>query len=232
MSGTMPTLRALRQPGTDLGWFESALGLGLIESTQRQVIPLLTSHIGVRGLYVRPSAAVSPLLSGNMLQSTISVFHQGTTLGGDLRAEPDSLPIESESLSLVYLLHTTDLPIDVPPFLAECARMLLPEGVLFLLAHSSTSLWRLRWRGCGLRARSEAALRRLLQEAGLDVEYALGLGPAWPRLLTSSREPASRWVPYPLRASVLLMARKRRPGMTPLISRKPAVALGSRAHAG
>ncbi len=235
MVGTMPAPRTPSQPVGRSAWFESPLALGLMQETQRQVIPLLTSHIGVRGLYLRPSPAVSPLLSGNMLQSTISVHADSAYLDGDLRCRVDALPIEADSLSLVYALHVLEVVAEPAELLAECARALRPEGVLFAICLSTTSPWRLRWMGGRLQPMNERRLRAMLQGAGLSIEQSFGLGPAWPRL--SSHDPGddarhSRWVPDALRAALLLVARKRRAGLTPLLPRAQKVPLGSHAHAG
>jgi SAM-dependent methyltransferase len=232
----MPALRSPSQPVTSAAWFESPLGLSLVQATQRQATPLLTSHIGVRGLYLRPSPAISPLLSGNMLQSMVSLHCGPGGLEGDLRCRGDALPIESESISLVYLLHVLELIDEPAAMLAECARVLQPEGVLFAVGLSTTSLWRLRWMGSRLRPLADARLRGLLEAAGLSVEHAMGLGPAWPTVDDASAANAhdlpSRWLPDALRASLLVLARKRRAGLTPLPARKAQLALGAHAHAG
>ncbi len=236
MLGKMPASPSLRQPRSDLSWFDSALGMSLIQSTQRQATPLLTSHIGVRGLFLRPTAKVSPLLSGNMLQATVSLHQDREGFDGDVRCSEGDLPFESETMSLVYLLHTLDSAIDPHTLIAECARVLQSEGVMFVVSLSTTSLWRLRWSGRALRPMSEQKTRRLLRDAGLEVDYGVGLGPVWPRqanvMSPHQHEPASRWMPDPLRASLLLMARKRRAGITPIPMRKSALSIGSHAHAG
>lgn len=236
MPGTMPASPLLRQPGSDRCWFNSALGLSLMQSTMRQATPLLTSHIGVRGLYLRPSSAVSPLLSGNMLQSMVSLFRVADGYYGDLRCAEDALPIESDTLSLAYLLHAVDMSAEPASLLAECARVLRPEGVLFVVGLSTTSPWRLRWAGRNVHPLGERAMRNLLHEEGFAIEYSTGLGSVWPRLMDvqakDDHEPPSQWIPDPLRASLLLMARKRRAGMTQVTLRKKQVALGSHAHAG
>ena len=236
MLGKMPASPSFRQPRFQRSWFDSALGMSLIQATQRQATPLLTSHIGVRGLFLRPTANVSPLLSGNMLQATVSLHQGSDVLDGDVRCLEGNLPFESETMSLVYLLHTLDSAIDPHSLIAECARVLQPEGVMFVVSLSTTSLWRLRWSGRALRPLSEQATRRLLRDRGLEVDYGVGLGPIWPYMAEAmsrhEHQPASRWVPDPLRASLLLMARKRRAGMTPILMRKSSVAMGSHAHAG
>ncbi len=236
MPGTMPALQPPSQPVKDSVWFNSRLGLGLIRATQRQVTPLLTSHIGVRGLYLRPSKLVSPLLSGNMLQSMVSLHCDAAVLGGDLRCDADALPIESDAISLVYALHALDVVADPAALLAECVRVLQPESVMFVISLSTTSPWRVRWGGGVVRPLPEARLRGLLVDSGMTIEQGIGLGPVWPGITeddsSSGQRAAPRWLPDALRASLLLVARKRRAGMMPLAPRKTNVPLGARAHAG
>src|SRR5690606_22775166 len=150
----------------------------LLAAEQREVIPLLTSQIGVRGLYLRPSAAVPPLLSGNMLQTVISVHRDGNgdRYAGPLTFAGDALPIESGALCQVYALHAFDDLADPLPLLVELQRVLRPDGVLFLLGLSPHSVWRLRWANSGLHPRSPARMRALLAGTGLSVETRLGLG--------------------------------------------------------
>lgn len=235
MIGKMPVLLSSRQPDLARSWFNSALGLSLVRDAQRRVTPLLTSHIGVRGLFVRPCAETSPLLSGNMLQSTVSLYQSNDGLAGDLRCRAESLPFESETLSLIYLLYATDVAVDPSALVTECARVLLPEGVLFVIRLSTTSLWRLSW-GRGVpRPLAERQMHSMLVDAGLSIEQELGIGPLWPRQLEPSSAEASvaesRWVPNPLRPSVLVVARKRRAGMTAIGLRKAPAKFGSHVHA-
>ncbi len=236
MIGKMPALLSSRQPNVCRNWFNSALGLSLVRDAQRRVTPLLTSHIGVRGLFVRPCAEASPLLSGNMLQSTVSLYHTSNGLAGDLRCRAESLPFESETLSLIYLLYATDVADDPSALVAECARVLLPEGVLFAIRLSTTSFWRLSW-GRGVpRPLAERQMHSMVIDAGLSIEQELGIGPLWPRQIEPPAADASvaesRWIPDPLRPSALVVARKRRAGMTAIGPRKASAKIGSHAHAG
>jgi len=236
MTGKMPALLSLRQPDVCRTWFNSALGLSLVRDAQRRITPLLTSHIGVRGLFLRPCAEASPLLSGNMLQSTVSLYHTSNGLAGDLCCREDSLPFESETLSLAYLLYATDVASDPAALVTECARVLMPEGVLFVIRLSTTSLWRMSWGRRVPRPLAERRMHSMLVDAGLSIEQELGLGPLWPRQIEPPAADASvvesRWIPDPLRPSTLVVARKRRMGMTAIGPRKAAAKIGSHAHAG
>lgn len=231
MVGTMPVLRSFRQPMSNSSWFDTPIALELLARTQRQASLMLTSHIGVRGLYVRPSSQLSPLLSGNMLQQTASVYSVPDGFAGDIRCEESCLPIEDDGLCLVYLQHALDVATDPDALLRECSRVLRPDGILFVSILSMASLWRLRWAQGGVRPMAERRLRRLLRDEAFTVESAVGLGPVWPTLAdrdpSESFEHPSHWVPDPLRATMTLVARKRRSTVTPLPQRSSSKAVGS-----
>jgi len=237
----MPPLLTPGQPVERPNWFASSVAQRLINAEQRDVIPLLTAHIGVRGLYLRPAASVAPALSGNMLQSVVSLHRQPDDdvlggLGGELRCSEQALPFENDSLCLGYLLHAFEGSDDPESLVAELQRILRPEGVLFVIGLSPQSPWRLRWARHGLHARSAARLRGLLSAAGLAVELQLGLGPVSPiagdggGVLPASERGAGALLD-PLRPGYLLIARKRRASLTPIGPRQRA-AVGFRTQVG
>jgi hypothetical protein len=201
-------------------WFDSEPVQRVLQAEMSELIPLLTAHIGVRALYLRPSAGSSETLSGNMMQAVTAVYRNGRGFAGDLRCDDAALPLGSDTLSLVYALHVLESAEDGEAQLREFARVLQPEGLLLLLVLSPASLWRLRWRSTGLAAWSATRLARAVTGAGLVVETLRSVGPAWP--LGASESPRRRGalaslldgLAAPLRTSQVLVARKRRPGMT------------------
>lgn len=228
--GTMPADRSPRQPAETAGWFDSPLAQHLITQEQREVLPLLTAHIGLRGLYLRPSPLVPGVLSGNMLQTVASV-HRSADGGfdGDVRFADAELPFGSDTLSLVYALHVLESSPAPQALIGELVRAMKPEGVLFLVGLAPASAWRLRWRGRVGHADGPGHRRRLLENSGLSVELQLGLGPVWPAVGKSGRRAlgsAQSQSPLdPLRAAFVLVARKRRAGITAIGRRARTVGL-------
>jgi SAM-dependent methyltransferase len=214
------------QPDAHDNWFDTPSGQRLVLEELREVIPLLTAHIGVRGLYLRPGATAPATLSGNMLQSVLSLHRDREGFAGELCCACDALPIENDSICLTYALHALDHCPRPQALLDEVRRTLRPDGVLFLIGLSPGSAWRLRWRGRGLQPRSAQRSRALLSAAGLNVELQIGLGPIWPRLGERAPLPISERTGAsaldPLRAGYLLVARKRRLPLTPIGPRKRA----------
>lgn len=217
----MPAESALRQPDPRAEWFAQPIALRLVHEELRELIPLLTAHIGVRGLYLRPVVAVAPELSGNMLQLVTSVYRVEGGFDGDLRFDETDIPFGNDSLSLVYALHAIENSHRPAALLAECARILAPDGALFLVALSPFSAWRARWQGGVVQAWSAPRIRSILEGLGLSVEIQFGIGPIWPSLgatahLATSERAITTSALDPLRAGFLLLARKRRVGLTPL----------------
>ncbi len=192
---------------------------------QRQAMLLLTQYIGVRGLYLRPGVGAPAELSGNMLQSLVRLHAFDGRLAGDVDCEFETLPFESDTFCMVYALHVVE-GVDCPDRrVAEIARVLRPEGVAFLLCLSPLSPWRLRWGRRGLQVPSTHALRGWLATGGLSVEREAGLGSVLP---WSGPASEAGW-PAPCRAGRLLVARKRRPGVTAIPSRRRPLPVGAHA---
>lgn len=200
-------------------WFDSEPVQRVLRVEMSELIPTLTAHIGVRALYLRPSAGSVDALSGNMMQAVTTVYRSGGGFTGDLQFEDAAVPLGSDTLSLVYALHVLESAVDGEAQLREFARVLQPEGLLLALVLSPTSLWRLRWQGSGLAAWSGQRLARAASSAGLVVEDVRSIGPVWP--LAGSEGPRRGGLSpllgsmaAPLRSSQVLVARKRRAGMT------------------
>ena len=216
-------------------WFDSEPVQRVMQAEMSELIPLLTAHIGVRALYLRPCSSVADTLSGNMMQAVTTVYRSGKGFSGDLRFDAAALPLGSDTLSLVYALHVLESASDGEAQFREFARVLQPEGLLVALVLSPISLWRVRWRAAGLQAWTSARLARGAAVAGLSVEAMHAVGPIWPFDARSAETPQPRrgaarllqGVTAPLRTSQVLVARKRRAGMT-AVGRIPASPLRAR----
>lgn len=225
----MPAPAVARQsdrPGG--GWFAAPLAQPLLRDEQRQAIPLLTACYGRVGLYLRCADSAPPELSGNMLQQVLRLHRGRQALEGDLRCSDGELPLQRESVDLVYLLHALEECERPHELMLEIERVLAPEGNLLLLMLNPFSPWRLRWSGSGLRTFGSGACRALLRDTGFDVLQQIGVGPVLPWYpareravlpIGARRDPWANW-----RAGVLLQARKRRRGLTPIRPRAASVA--------
>ncbi len=133
-----------------------------------------------------------------------------------LRTEADRLPLASDSFSCVLVAHIDALDTEPRAVISEAARVLAPEGHLFLLEANACPA------PVGRRLNSRLPIglrrhlyRRWLGEAGLDVRHqqSLSLLPArmtgtWPRCPVRCDTFLASWLPL-LGNCVLTVARRR-----------------------
>ena len=63
-----------------------------------------------------------------------------------LRAESDSLPVQTDSIDIVLLPHTLDFSLNPHQVLREVERVLIPEGHVVISGFNPFSIWQLwRW---------------------------------------------------------------------------------------
>jgi SAM-dependent methyltransferase len=184
---------------------------------QRQAVPELTRVFGHSGLYLRPSPAIAPALSGNMLAGVLSLYRSAGGFAGDLRCRDDALPIASASLALVYALLVFETSATPTALLAEVARVLKPDGVALFLGLNPWGLARLRWAGNGFSTTAPQPFAAQVREAGLDVQRSRYIGPLWspPDQLDLGAKPHDGPTAR-LRMASIIVARRRDPGLTPL----------------
>jgi SAM-dependent methyltransferase len=223
----MPVPAAARQPDPPgVGWFATPLAQRLLREEQRQVLPVLAGCYGQVGVYLRGSDALPAELTGSMLQTVVRVTATPPGLAGDLRCEGDALPLLRESVDLFYLLHAFETRLPPAPLLAEAERALTPEGALLMVALNPLSPWRARWARAGLRGHAAATARDWLRDAGFEIVQQRGVGPVLPWLDREARDLPAADLLSGVRAGYMLLARKRRPGLTPLRPRA-AVPIGA-----
>ena len=190
------------------------MGQVLLDSEADCVGAALRQRPGQAALWLGPAAASLPDGSENPLPVRL---HMGAAaFHGDLRCGLP-LPLASDSCAVVIVQHGDASACDQERLLAECARVLLPGGRLWLLALNPLSPYRLRWWGQGLRAREPVTWRKRLRAAGLAPDsLTQGIGPIWEIVADARLQDG-----VGLRAAFLLRAEKRRLPMTPLRQPRP-----------
>lgn len=201
----MPAPFPTRQPAEAAAWFAGAPGQALLASEADAVREALDERPGQPTLWFSP---VPPPERGGARCVQLAIA--GDAWGGDLRcAFP--LPFSSESLGTVIVQHVGDLPLDANALLDECARVLVPEGRVWLFALNPLTPYRRHWFGEALRTSEPLTWRRRLRAAGLAPEpVTTGLGPRWHVARVAARQDGPGW-----RAAWLMRARKRTAGVVP-----------------
>lgn len=209
-NSAMPT--PITSAGSDSQcWFATPKARAAITEEQAELIPWLTGHIGVRGLFLKPSASWPRELSGNMLQRVTALHRSAAGWGGDLCCADSALPLGNECFSLIYLLHVLEQHPDPGALLGECARCLQPEGLLVVLSFNPLSPFRRHWRRSEFRAPRRGALEHLIRDTGLLIEQCRTVGsPYAPGAWESARRGLLRPLAAPFCSSFALIARKRR----------------------
>lgn len=196
----------------------------MLAEVQRQVVPDLARVFGHTGLYLRPTPAQSPVLSGNLLANVVSLHREGAGFGGELACGDDGLPFPDASLALVYASFVFETSPQPACLLKEIARVLKPEGVALLVRLNPTGLARLRWQFKGLHCMGLSAFAGEVQDAGLEVQRRRCLGPFWSADDLVDPAPQSQDGPLSwLRMAGLVVARRRDQGVTPLRAASPAL---------
>lgn len=191
-------------------WYSSPQGLSVQKALSRQLQTFCRPRFGDAWLEVGPLGLLRPEWAGPA--RTLHADPQSQML----RAQAGFLPLASETFSCVLLAHALGDADGAGAVIAEAARVLAPEGHLFLLesGHCSSSGRR------GVRSALPLGLRRrrfrqLVGAAGLGVrrQAALTVLPAalpggWHRRLHSFDAALSPWLPL-LGSCLLTVARRR-----------------------
>ncbi|AGA34364.1 hypothetical protein TVNIR_2725 [Thioalkalivibrio nitratireducens DSM 14787] len=192
------------------GWYAGPQGRRVREALGREIRQRRPLHFGDSLLELAPVE----LVHGEWARMAW-ILRIGSEQA-PLRTEIDRLPLSGKSFECVVLAHAGHLTEDVEPLVMEAARVLAPEGYLFLLdttacADSGQSRWSPAlpaglWRRQYLRRLESAGLRVRRQQA-LSVLPA-GLPGSWLRLLGRGDVLAAPWLPL-LGSCVLTIAQRR-----------------------
>lgn len=123
-------------------WYMSETGQYLLGEIDAKLSPLLTTTFGYYSLQVGCAGLAE------RLQKNCRVKHQFTLgepdLAAQVRANPSMLPIASDSVDLVILMHHLSNSSEPHGILREAFRILIPEGKLIIIDFNPNSLWGLR----------------------------------------------------------------------------------------
>lgn len=207
----MPAVPSRRQASV-ASWFDTEPAQLLCELERQALDPVLASHPVNPWLWIAPTA--SWLDAATLPGQGLRLYRTAHGYTGDVTCALP-LPFPSESVNAIVLQHVTAR--DAELLIAECERVLMPGGRLWLSTLNPFSPFRRQWRHHGLVVRTPQRLRHTLERAGLACDDLTWLGPMW-----RDRAPGPRSVAA-LRAACLFSAEKRTlalPGPTPLPVRR------------
>ena len=123
-------------------WYFSRTGEYLFKELEEKIGPLLATTFGYYSLQIG-CAGLAP-----QLQQGCRVKHQFTLdeIGAhaQIRANSSMLPVASDSVDLIILMHHLSNTSEPHAMLREAFRILIPEGKLIIIDFNPLSLWGLR----------------------------------------------------------------------------------------
>lgn len=144
----------------------------------------------------------------------------GGLMRGALRADSDAWPWADNSIPAIVLQHVVEGSASTEKLLAESARVLAPEGRLYILRFDRMSPWYWRYGRCVVRRSGSPLIARPINlhdthRCGLSLEYRHTLGARGLRkesaLLPKQQRTPDQW-PFAsvMRAARVWVMRKRR----------------------
>jgi SAM-dependent methyltransferase len=123
-------------------WYLSETGQYLLAELETRLNPMLATTFGYYSLQVGCVGLA------DRLQQACRIKHQFTLGEADQeahnQASPSMLPIASDSVDLVVLMHHLSNTSEPHAILREAFRILIPEGKLVIIDFNPKSLWGLR----------------------------------------------------------------------------------------
>lgn len=207
----MPAVPSLRQASV-ASWFDTEPAQVLRELERQALEPALASHPVTPWLWIAPTPSWHEAVE--LPGQGMRLYRTARGYTGDVTCALP-LPFPSESVNAIVLQHVTAR--DAEQLIAECERVLMPGGRLWLSTLNPFSPFRRQWRHHGLVVRTPQRLRHTLEQAGLACDALDWLGPMWRDQAPGRRSVAA------LRAACLFSAEKRTlalPGPKPLPVRR------------
>lgn len=165
-------------------WFNTDKGRWLMAKSLASCAPWVSPLCGHNALVLQ---SCMPEVSLPVLQCmpVYQLHRANRRLCGDVLAEDARLPLVNECMALVLAAFMLESTADPAALIAECERVLVPEGHLALLLLNPLAPMRLSGVWHGLRLLPASAWQAMLREAGLDLVRHHRLGRSRPEALRS-----------------------------------------------
>ena len=123
-------------------WYLSETGQYLLEELEARLTPILATTFGYYSLQVGCAGLAGRLQQGCRVKRQFTLGEAGQAT--NIEASPSMLPIASDSVDLVILMHHLSNTSEPHAILREALRILIPEGKLVIIDFNPKSLWGLR----------------------------------------------------------------------------------------
>lgn len=129
-----------------------------------------------------------------------------------IQAEPDCLPIQSESIDIVLLIHTAETADNLKGVLSEAYRVLRPNGQLIMTGLNRRSIW--QWVCARQKLHSMGKIKKMLWRLDFEITLHQTFYFCTPWVFTETL--GQLFLPY-AGAAFMMVATKNKSGVTPLI---------------
>jgi len=197
----MPAFLPARQD-TPLAWFATAQGQALRQAELTCLHEQLRPFPAQPWLWLAPDASWLPQPAPQGRGFALYRAAEGMGWHGDIRCSLP-LPLPSQAFNAIVLEHVSAAELEA--VLAECSRLLMPSGRLWLSLLNRFSPYRSHWQRREIRSLSLLRCRNHLQREGLQLRTVHHCGPLM-RDQTNSQRLA--WLKR-FRAVCILEAEKR-----------------------
>ncbi|MFT5549256.1 MAG: SAM-dependent methyltransferase [Gammaproteobacteria bacterium] len=209
-------------------WYQTPLGEILSSELKSCLDPVLATTFGYYSIQIGCVLQASALLESCRVKYHFNL--DANSNGLDARAHPALLPIASDSVDLVVLMHHLSHTKEPHAILREAFRVLIPEGKLIIIDFNPISFWGLRhffqswleqipWSGHFYTARRMTDWMKLL---GFDKQKHLQVGYMLPihhvgliSKLSWLEKGMKSWLPFSSALNVLIYSKNISP-MTPI----------------
>jgi len=134
--------RAKKQYATIGDWYQTPLGQYLLDELRDKLEPILSTTFGYYSLQVGCARTSSLLMQSCRVKHHFRLDKDDINI--DINAQPAFLPIASDSVDLVVLMHHLSATDEPHAMLREVSRVLIPQGKLIIIDFNPLSLWGLR----------------------------------------------------------------------------------------
>ena len=135
--------KPLKQKLTSISeWYQTPLGKILFSELKSCLDPVLTTTFGYYSIQVGCLTQSASLLEPCRVKYHFNLDAEGEDI--NVNAHPALLPIATDSVDLVVLMHHLSNTKEPHAILREAFRVLIPEGRLIIIDFNPVSLWGLR----------------------------------------------------------------------------------------
>lgn len=128
-------------------WFASPRGQAIITEETACIRPMLSDRFGYVLLQMGLVSEFGEIMTATRIHNRVclGMGHEPLRYGEEILAAPERLPIETESVDLVFMPHTLDFATSPQQVLREVERVLIANGRVLILGFNPLSTWGL-WR--------------------------------------------------------------------------------------